>query len=68
MLANKLNTVILHPVNKQLSNFFYRNQMHYNNKLSENILKTLIQRIILPTDPNKKKQLIIYYNNLKPPT
>ena len=35
--------------------------MHYNYNLDKNILKTLIQRNILPTDPNKKK-LIIYYN------
>ena len=36
--------------------------MHYNYKLDENILKTLIQRNILTTDPNK---LIIYYNKFK---
>ena len=54
MLANKINTVPLHPVNKHLSNFFYCNQMHYNYKLDENILKTLIQGNILHTDPNKK--------------
>ena len=45
--------------------FFYRNQMHYSYKLDENILKTLIQRNILPTDPNKKIKLIIYYNKFK---
>ena len=54
MLANKINTVTLPPINKHLSNFFYRNQMHYNQKLNENILETLIQRNILPSDPNKK--------------
>ena len=32
---------------------FYRNQMHYNYKLDENISKTLVQRNILHTDPNK---------------
>ena len=43
MLANKINTVTLHPVNKHLSSFFYRIRMHYN-KLDGNILKTLIKR------------------------
>ena len=33
---------------------FYRNQMHYNYKSDEKILKTLIHKNILPTDPNKK--------------
>ena len=45
--------------------FFYRNQMHYNYKSDEKILKTLIDRNILPTDPNKKIKLIIYYNKFK---
>ena len=49
MLAHKINAVTFHPVNKL---FFYRNQMHYNYKLDKNILKTLILRNILPTDPN----------------
>ena len=40
-------------------------QMHYNYKSDEKILKTLIQRNILPTDPNKKIKLIIYYNKSK---
>ena len=31
----------------------------------EKILKTLIHRNILPTDPNKKIKLIIYYNKFK---
>ena len=44
---------------------FYRKQMHYNYKLDEKILKTLIQRNILSTDPNKKIKLIIYYNKFK---
>ena len=38
--------------------------MHYNYKSDEEILKTLIHRNMLPTDPNKKIKLIIYYNNL----
>ena len=45
--------------------FFYRNQMHYNYKSDEKILKTLIPRNKLPTDPNKKIKFIIYYNKFK---
>ena len=55
MLTNKINSVLLHPVNKHISNFFYCNQIHYNYKSNEKILKTLIHKNILPTDPNKKK-------------
>ena len=44
---------------------FYRNQMHYNYKSDEKIMKTLIHKNILPTDPNKKIKLIIYYNKFK---
>ena len=39
--------------------------MHYNYKSDEKILKTLIHRNIIPTDPNKKKKIIIYYNKFK---
>ena len=39
--------------------------MLYNYKLDENILKTLIQRNPLPTDPNKKINLIIYYDKFQ---
>ena len=46
-------------------NSFYPNQMQNNYKLDEKILKTLIHRNILPTDPNKEIQLIIYYNKSK---
>ena len=52
MLTNKINTVPHHQVNKHLSKIFYRNQMHNNYKLDENILKTLTQRNIFLTDPN----------------
>ena len=65
MLTNKMNSVLLHPANKHISNFFYRNQMHYNYKSDEKILKTLIHKNILPTDPNKKIKLVIYYNKFK---
>ena len=44
---------------------FYRNQMHYNYKSDEKILKTLIHKNILPTDPNKKIKLVIYCNKFK---
>ena len=37
--------------------------MPYNYKSDEKILKTLIHRNILPTDPNKK--IIIYYNKFQ---
>ena len=39
--------------------------MHYNHKLDENVLKTLIKRNMLSTDPNKKIKLIIYYSKFK---
>ena len=39
--------------------------MHYNYKSDEKILKTLIHKNILPTDPNKKIKLVIYYNKFK---
>ena len=45
MLANKINTAAFHPINKHLSNFFYHNQMYYNYKLHENILKMLFKEI-----------------------
>ena len=61
MLTNKINSVLLHPINK----LFYRNQMHYNYKSDEKIMKTLIHKNILPTDPNEKIKLIIYYNKFK---
>ena len=55
------------PPNKQaFIKIFYSNQMHYNYELDENILKTLIQRNILPTDPNKKNKT--YYKYSKPLT
>ena len=44
---------------------FYRNQMHYYYKSDEKICKTLIHKNILPTDPNKKIKLVIYYNKFK---
>ena len=56
------------PSQQTYIKLFYRNQMHYNYKSDEKILKTLIHRNILPTDPNKKIKLIIYHNKFKTPT
>ena len=53
------------PSQQTYIKLFYRNQMHYNYKSDEKILKTLIHRNILPTDPNKKMKLIIYNNKFK---
>ena len=42
--------------------------MHNKYKSDEKILKALIQKNILPTDPNKKIKLYYYtIINLKPP-
>ena len=64
MLTNKINTVLLNPVSKHISNFFTVTKCTtiINH---EKIVKTLIHRNILPTDPNKKIKLIIYYNKFK---
>ena len=61
--VNQQNKRCTTPPSQQT--FFYRNQMHYNYKSGEKILKTLIHRNILPTDPNKKIKLIIYYDKFK---
>ena len=53
------------PSQQTYIKLFYRNQMHYNYKSDEKILKTLTHRNILPTDPNKKIKLIIYYDKFK---
>ena len=42
------------PSQQTFIKLFYRNQILYNYKSDENILKTLIQRNMLATDPNKK--------------
>ena len=53
------------PSQQTYIKLFYRNQMPYNYESDEKILKILIHRNILPTDPNKKIKLIIYYNRFK---
>ena len=51
--SSQLNEHCNTPTNKQkFIKLFYPNQMHYNYKLDENMLKTLIKRKILPSDPN----------------
>ena len=55
------------PNKQSFIKHFYHNQMHYNYELDENILKTLIQRNILPTDLNEKWNLYTKIN-LTPPT
>ena len=54
MSADKINTATHQSINKNIIKLFYRNQMHHNYELDENILKTLIKRRIFPTDPDKK--------------
>ena len=39
--------------------------MHNNYKSDEKVLKTLIHRNIISTDPNKKIKLMMYYNKFK---
>ena len=39
--------------------------MHYNYKSDENILKALIHKNILHTDPNKIIKLITYYKKFE---
>ena len=56
---NYLETLYTPPSQQAFIKLFYPNQMHYNYKLEENMLKILIQRYILPSDPNKKIKLII---------
>ena len=53
------------PSQQTYIKLFYRNQMHYNYKSDEKILRILIHRNMPPTDPYKKIKLIIYYNKFK---
>ena len=50
---------------KQSIDLYYKKQFHSNYKIYEQILKNLIQKNVLPTDPTKKVRLIIYYNKFK---
>ena len=53
--VNQQNKHCTTPTSQQtFIKHFYRNQMHYSYKLDEKILKILIQRNILSTDPHKK--------------
>ena len=64
---NQQNKQCITPSSQQTYiKLFYRKQSRYNYKSDEKILKTLIHKNILTTDPNKKKKkLIIYYNKFK---
>ena len=50
---------------KKSINLYYKKQFHCNYKIDEHILKYLIQKSVLPTNPTKKVRLIIYYNKFK---
>ena len=66
MLTNKKNSVPHHPVNKHISNIFIVTKCTTIINPIKKILKALIHKNILPTDPNKKiKLVIIYYNKFK---
>ena len=72
LLISKLNILFIKQHNidnilnhKQSMNLYYKNQFHSNYKIDEHILKKLIQKNVLLTDPTKKIKLIIYYNKLK---
>ena len=67
MLTNKINTVLLHPVKKKkhISNILTVTKCTTIINQMKKILKPLIHRNILPTDPNKKIKFIIYYNRFK---
>ena len=55
--VNQQNKQCTTPYSQQTYiELFYCNQMHYNYKSDEKILKTLIHKNILPTDPNKKNK------------
>ena len=53
------------PSQQTYIKLYYPNQMHYNYKSDEKMLKTLIHRNILPTDPSKKIKSILYYNKFR---
>ena len=50
-----INNILNH---KQSINLCNKNQFHSNYKTDEHILKNLIQKNVLPTDPTKKVSLI----------
>ena len=63
--VNQQNKHYTTPPSQQTFIQFFYNEMHYNYKSDEKILKILIQRNILPTDPYKIIKLIIYYDKFK---
>ena len=73
LLIPKLNNSLINLNNltdnnlnqKQSINFYYKKQFHSNYKIDEQILKNLIHKNVLPTDPTKKVRLIIFNNKFK---
>ena len=50
---------------KHSINLYCKNQFHSNYKIDEHILKNLIQKNVLPSNPTKNVRHIIYYNRFK---
>ena len=46
-------------------NLYYRNQMHYNNKLDEQVITNIIKRHIKPIENLKQIKLIVNYTKFK---
>ena len=65
MLTNKINTILLHPVKKHISNFFIVTKCTTITNLMKKSWKHWFTKTYSPTDPNKKIKLIIYYNKFK---
>ena len=58
--VNQQNQYCNTPPSKQaFIKLFPANQIHYNYELDQNILKTVIHRNILPTEPKKIKLFIL---------
>ena len=51
--------------NKEQFKLFYENQMNYQYKKGEKIIKDFIKKNIKPIDDNKVICIIIYYCNIK---
>ena len=46
-------------------NLYYKNQMHKNYKVDEQVISNVIHRHIKPTEPQKQIKFIIYYTKFK---
>ena len=77
---NYSNTLVDHEINKYLDKSFsptpnhseqniipiyYKNQMHPNHRIDENVLKEIVSNNTKCINPNDKLKLIIYYKNRK---